>query len=232
MMKNVHIGWGPVGMTKIQSSTNLKLNNNRISLEEGGSYKLMILSDYEETPVWSSSNTKVATVDDEGNVTVVGFGTTIITVRSGKLQGRCTIVVQAPPVIEPDEPTIPDEPIIPDEPVNKLDNAKIYYGYIPNSEGTIESYSAITEQMLLEAFENGQLQERICEPCEFKVIIPESALAIVLLPNQQYTAKKNQLGNILEFDNEYMDANGLKVGDFYLYGEWNLSTEVEITVNV
>jgi hypothetical protein len=29
-----------------------------------------------------------------------------------------------------------------------------------------------------------------------------------------------------------MDANGLKVGDFYLYGEWNLSTEVEITVKV
>ena len=85
MMKNVHIGWGPVGMTKIQSSTKLKLNTNSISLEEGGSYKLMILSDYEETPVWSSSNTNVATVDDEGNVTVVGFGITIITVISGKL---------------------------------------------------------------------------------------------------------------------------------------------------
>lgn len=225
-MKNVHIGWGPVGMTKIQSDTKLKLNTNSLSLEEGGSYKLVILSDYEETPVWSSSNTKVATVDDEGNVTVVGFGTTIITVKSGKLQGRCTIIVQAPPVIEP------DEPIIPDEPINKLDNAKIYHGYIPNSEGTIESYSAITEHMLSEAFEKGQLQERICEPCEFKVIIPETALAIVLLPNQQYTAKKNQLGNIIEFDNEYMDANGLKVGDFYLYGEWNLSTEVEITVKV
>lgn len=235
-MKNVHIGWGPVGMTKIitKKSTKLKLNASNISLEMGATFKLSILSDYTETPVYKSSDENVITVDQEGNVSVIGYGTAYITVTSGELKGTCVIKVAKPE--EPDVPVIPDEPdepVVPEEPTNKLDNTKLYFGYIPNSDGLIESYESITEDMLYEAFTKGLLQERVCEPSEFDVIVPENGLAIVLLPNQMYTARKNALGTILPFDNNYgVYANNLKVGNFYLYGEWNLSTEVAITVNI
>ena len=140
MMKNVHIGWGPVGMTKIMSkeNTKLKLNKTFVTLDLEGSIQLTIVSEYEETPVWSSSNESVAIVDQEGNITVMGYGTAYITVASGNLKGTCVISVPKPE--EPEEPVQPDEPIIPDEPTNKLDNTKIYFGYIPNSDGHIESY--------------------------------------------------------------------------------------------
>ena len=226
-MKNVHIGWGPVGMTKIVANdlTKLKLNANNISLEMDSTFKLSIISEYTETPVYKSSNENVVTIDQEGNITVVGYGIAYITVTSGELKGTCVIKVA--------KPIIPDEPVVPDEPTNKLDKTKLYFGYIPNSDGAIESYSAITEDMLYEAFENGLLQEKVYEPSEFDVVVPENALLIVLLPGQVYTAKKNVLGTILQFENNYgVFANNLKVGDFYLYGEWNLSTELAITVNV
>lgn len=65
MMKNVHIGWGPVGMTKIvtKKSTKLKLNKTSITLELGAGFQLSIISEFEETPVWKSSNEAVVIVD-------------------------------------------------------------------------------------------------------------------------------------------------------------------------
>ena len=111
MMKNVHIGWGPVGMTKISSNkkNKLKLNANKVSLELGNVFKIIILSDYEELPQWSSSNEKVAKVDQEGNVTVVDYGMAYIIVTSGELKGTCIVTVS-----KPDLPDEPDEPIVPD----------------------------------------------------------------------------------------------------------------------
>ena len=111
MMKNVHIGWGPVGMTKISSNkkNKLKLNANKVSLELGDVFKIIILSDYEELPQWSSSNEKVAKVDQEGNVTVVDYGVAYIIVTSGELKGTCIVTVS-----KPDLPDEPDEPIVPD----------------------------------------------------------------------------------------------------------------------
>lgn len=230
-MRNVHIGWGPVGMTKIitKKSTKLKLNASNISLEMGATFKLSILSEYTETPVYKSSNENVITVDQEGNVLAVGYGSAYITVNSGELKGTCVIKVPEP--IIPDEP---DEPVVPEEPTNKLDNTKLYFGYIPNSDASIASYTMITKQMLEEAFDDGLLQERVYEPSEFDVIVPEKALVVVLLPSQLYTAKKNALGTILPFENKYgVYANKLAVDEFYLYGEWNLaSEEVLITVNI
>ena len=104
MMKNVHIGWGPVGMTKIMSkeNTKLKLNKNSVTLELGTGFQLLIISEFEETPVWSSSNEAVAIVDQDGNVTVLGYGVAYITVTSGQLKGTCVISVP--------EPVIPEEP--------------------------------------------------------------------------------------------------------------------------
>jgi hypothetical protein len=238
MMKNVHIGWGPVGMTKIitKKSTKLKLNANNISLEMDATFKLSILSEYTETPVYESSNENVVTVDQEGNVLVVGYGAAYITVTSGELKGTCVIKVAKPdePIIpeEPDVPVTPDEPDEPIIPEDKLDNTKMYYGYMPIPE-TWDGLHSITEAELYEAFKQGQLVEADYVSSEIKVIVPEYATSIVLLPNEIYSAKKNQLNNILSFTCDAAPefaANGLQIGNFYLFGEMNISTEVELTI--
>ena len=233
-MRNVHIGWGPVGMTKIvaKDQTKLKLNANNISLEMGESFKIQILSQYESELVWKSSNENVATVDQEGNVTVVGYGVAYITVTSGELKGTCIIKVTKPE--EPDVPVIPDEPDEPIIPEDKLDNTKMYYGYMIIPE-TWDGLHSITEAELYEAFKQGQLVEADYVSSEIKVLVPEYATSIVLLPNQIYSAKKNQLGNIFPFTCDAIPefaANGLKIGSFYLFGEMNISTEVELTIVV
>lgn len=94
-MKNVHIGWGPVGMSKIGGPSRPKLQLNKINYtgEIGSGFKLEIISKYEEPPVWQSSNENVAIVDQDGSITLVNEGTAVITVTSGKLTGRCTIKV-------------------------------------------------------------------------------------------------------------------------------------------
>ena len=182
MMRNVHIGWGPVGMTKIitKKSTKLKLNASNISLEMGATFKLSILSEYTETPVYKSSNENVITVDQEGNVSVVGYGTAYITVTSGELKGTCIIKVSKPE--KPDAPVIPEEPDEPIIPEDKLDNTKMYYGYMPIPE-TWDGLHSITEAELYEAFKQGQLVEADYVSSEIKVIVPEFATSIVLLPN-------------------------------------------------
>lgn len=94
-MKNVHIGWGPVGMTKIISRQTKKLQLNK-SNHTGildSVFTLSITSEYEEVPVWQSSNEDVAKVDQNGNVTLVGEGSATITVTSGELVGKCSIEV-------------------------------------------------------------------------------------------------------------------------------------------
>ena len=95
MMKNVHIGWAPVGMTKIpiDQHPKLKLNKSKYTGGKQTEFKLIILSNYVETPVWHSSNEEVAIVDQEGNVMLITEGVAIITVTSGKLTGTCSITV-------------------------------------------------------------------------------------------------------------------------------------------
>ena len=178
----------------------------------------------------TSSNENVITVDQEGNVLVVGYGIAYITVISGELKGTCVIKVAKPE--EPDVPVIPDEPDEPIIPEDKLDNTKMYYGYMPIPE-TWDGLHSITEAELYEAFKQGQLVEADYVSSEIKVLVPEYATSIVLLPNQIYSAKKNQLGNIFPFtcdDIPEFAANGLKIGSFYLFGEMNISTEVELTI--
>ncbi len=50
---------------------------------------------YDKTVSWSSSNTKVATVDQTGKVTAVGSGTAVITVKTrvGGVKATCTVKV-------------------------------------------------------------------------------------------------------------------------------------------
>lgn len=94
-MRNVHIGWGPVGMTRIKTQSKPKLQLNKVNYtgELNSEFKLDIISDYEIAPVWQSSNEDIVKVDQDGNITLVGEGTAVITVTSGKLVGRCSIKV-------------------------------------------------------------------------------------------------------------------------------------------
>lgn len=94
-MRNVHIGWGPVGMTKIKTQSKPKLQLNKVNYtgKLDSEFKLIIISDYEVAPVWQSSNEDIVKVDQDGNITLVGEGTAVITVTSGKLVGRCSIKV-------------------------------------------------------------------------------------------------------------------------------------------
>jgi hypothetical protein len=168
MMNNVHVGWGPVGLTTILSNkqTKLRLNKSSVSLEKGGSFKIEVLSNYVDSLIWESSNPDVAIVDDEGNVTVVGWGTAKITVTSGELKGSCTITVKEP-VVNP--PVEPDEPVVPEEPENKLDTTKMYYGIIPDTDQSILSFSDITEDIIYNAYKQGLLKEAAFEPGDYEI---------------------------------------------------------------
>lgn len=222
-MKNVHVGWGPIGLNEIRPKhTKLKLNATKVTLELEQSYQIIIESEYEETPVWKSSNENVAIVDQDGNIQVVGYGTTYIIVTSGKSQGVCVIYVPKPVEPEPD-PEEPDEPNpdIPDEPESKLDNTKIYYGTI---KPTSIKFSDITEDDIVLALEKGTMKTTSVEELDTTITIPEAGDAVVILiPNNNLKAVK-QLNKVpfQESLQEYegTGANGnIKLGEFYLYGE-------------
>lgn len=215
MMKNVHVGWGPVGMTKINSTqtTKLKLNISKVTLEPGNSYKIMILSEYEDTPVWSSSNQNVAIVDQEGNVTVVGYGTAYITVTSGSLKGTCTISVPAP--ITPDEPDQPEQ--------SKLDKSKIYYGTITKD---YTSYEQVTEDDIVSAIEAGTIKSVNYSKFESDInVMNQGDLVIVLIPGSYKSGVVEINGSKHEFVDNVTGVNfcvngELKLGDFYMFGQW------------
>ena len=64
----------------------LSLSDKSVSLDSGSSHTLIVYMDGRQTNgdkyTWTSSNTKVATVDKYGNVTGVGAGTATITCKS------------------------------------------------------------------------------------------------------------------------------------------------------
>lgn len=216
MMKNVYVGWGPVGMTKIAAgqSKRLKLNKTIFTGELDATFQLMISSEYEETPVWQSENESVAIVDQNGNVQIVGYGKTRIIVRSGDLVGVCVINSPAPKP-EPEQPT------------NALDKTKIYYGVIVPDLETFTSYSDITEQAVVNAVEQGLLKATPLQSYS-KLEIPATELqaVLVMIPkNEDHKAFKNELDEQKLFDESNvegytLEANGeVILGDFKLYGE-------------
>ncbi|MDD3206279.1 MAG: Ig-like domain-containing protein [Lachnospiraceae bacterium] len=74
----------------------LSLNKTSISMQEGETAELTatLSSTTVETLSWSSSNQKVATVDNNGTVKAIGAGTAIITASlSGGASAKCQIVV-------------------------------------------------------------------------------------------------------------------------------------------
>ncbi len=85
--------------------TKLELDKEGMELYTGDTGELSIFAleaDVEQTstPVWSSDNTDVATVDQEGNVTAVAEGEAVITVTVDNASATATVVVK--PVVFPE----------------------------------------------------------------------------------------------------------------------------------
>lgn len=94
-MKNVHVGWGPVGMTPIKTHDGryIRLNKNKITGISGETFILEVRTNIEGVPVWQSSNEDVATIDQSGVVFLKKEGTAIIEVLIGNLKATCRIDV-------------------------------------------------------------------------------------------------------------------------------------------
>ena len=220
MMKNVYVGWGPVGMTKIAASQSKKLKLNKLHFtgEVDSTFTLLISSEYEETPVWQSEDESVAIVDQNGNVRIVGYGKTRIIVRSGNLVGVCVINSPAPkPEPEPE----------PEQPTNVLDKTKIYYGVIVPDLETFTGYSDITEQAVINAVEQGLLKAvPLQNYSKLEIPVTEFQAILVMIPkNEAHKAFKNELDEQKLFDESNvegytLESNGeVMLGDFKLYGE-------------
>lgn len=220
MLGNVHVGWGSVGLFNNNTFVpSLKLNQKKVTLELNSEFILYITSEYEETPIWKSSNSSVATVDQNGNIKAVGYGFTLITVTSGKMKGSC--LIQVPKPVE--EPVIPDQPSIPE---NKLNKNKIYYGTVTPNENFF-GYSDFTEKDFITAVDNGTLIESDLEELSLIDISVKTAEAIVILipKTSNFKAFKTELGTEKEFYESNtgvgIHANGeIVIGNFKVFGEW------------
>jgi uncharacterized protein YjdB len=84
-------GGPPIGVT---------LDKNRIDLPVGSSFRLeATVTPFNATNkdlTWSSSDTRVATVDNRGLVTVVGPGTAVMTVTTAAVKYQAACIVNGP----------------------------------------------------------------------------------------------------------------------------------------
>lgn len=103
---NTNNNSGNSSSTETLTVKNIYVNQSSLKLEAGKSAKLNAVVDPFNVPdasiTWSSANTKVATVDNKGNVTAVAEGTTTLTVTSNmnpSVKATVTVTVTPPPVI-------------------------------------------------------------------------------------------------------------------------------------
>ncbi len=76
----------------------IKLNKTKLSLEKGKTYKLKATVSPENVTAkttWSSSNSKVVTVDKKGKIKAKALGTATVTVKNGKKKVKCTVTVKS-----------------------------------------------------------------------------------------------------------------------------------------
>ncbi len=76
------------------------LSQKSIAVPEGGTFQLSATVNPDDatdkTLTWSSSNKTIATVDENGLVTGIQGGNTVITVKAGKKQATCSVTVTVP----------------------------------------------------------------------------------------------------------------------------------------
>ncbi|HCT91185.1 MAG TPA: hypothetical protein DF613_07385 [Lachnospiraceae bacterium] len=76
----------------------LRLNRNKATLYRTRTLQLTAEASNGHTPVWKSSKTSVATVDEDGLVTAVGHGTANITATVDGVKRYCKITVKQPTI--------------------------------------------------------------------------------------------------------------------------------------
>lgn len=81
-----------IAPSSVQAAT-IKLNKSKVSLYEGKTYQLK-LSGTKESIEWSSSNTQVATVNNNGKVTAVDAGYSNITATCDSKEYTCRVTVK------------------------------------------------------------------------------------------------------------------------------------------
>lgn len=86
-------GDGVPNTGSVGSGGEQKLNREDMTLTKGETFKLQ-LSGVTTSPVWSSSNTSVATVAGDGTVTAVGSGTATVTVSWDGASLSCIVRVK------------------------------------------------------------------------------------------------------------------------------------------
>ncbi len=146
-----------IEITVLKTATKLELDKTSLSLEQGQSDTLSVTmtpSDAADKLNWSSSNSEVATVDENGKITAVGVGTAVITVTAeySSVSASCTVEVVGDVTITASAGE--HGKITPSGEVSVKSNAKTTFAIIPDygyvvkdvqvngsSVGAVESYT-------------------------------------------------------------------------------------------
>lgn len=112
---------------RVYKADNITLDKTQLSFTVGESFTLTATvtpdNATDKTVVWTSSDTNVATVDENGNVTAVGAGTAVITATTANgLIATCTVTVNNP---------IPETPANLKITSNGQDTGNVYYVKLP-----------------------------------------------------------------------------------------------------
>lgn len=109
------------------ADTKFKINSGNISLTVGGTKRLSTLNGSGKV-TWSSSNTKVASVDANGTVRAIAPGTAVIMAKSGSDSSVVSVTVRAK---QPTQPTQPEKPVDPIDPTPvDPEPVKVTYTYL------------------------------------------------------------------------------------------------------
>ncbi len=126
--------------------TGVSLDNSYLKLEEGQIVQLIPTITYKDDvevnvyKFWKSSNTKVATVDQNGMVSAIGGGIAHITFIAGYKSASCMIEIPKNDTpVDPDDPT--PEPPQPGEFTIRLTETSIEMGY-----GETHQLTAVTSE--------------------------------------------------------------------------------------
>ena len=94
-------------ITITNPAAKITFSNSQKTLYVGGKYKLaysVVPNATTDKLTWSSGNTKVATVDQAGNVTAIGTGSTVVTVKADsgvKASCKITVLKKSTPTAKP-----------------------------------------------------------------------------------------------------------------------------------
>lgn len=182
--------------------TEVTLDQEEINLKVGGTFFLQAIvgPDYAEDKrvTWSSSNTRVAVVDNHGLITVVGPGTAVISATTvvGNLTAACKVIAgsreavdkQAAPVeLIPDKQEKPEVPADPETEVPETDQPdRVEKEAIPE-----DSADADRAEELLAETEVPEANQRYLAP-------KEAAAADITTTDISVQPEDNPAGHIIE----------------------------------